>query len=52
MMVVNFDQDYRRDNYAGRSLTAVTVAAHEVGHAHQDAKAYPPLRWRTGPAAW
>ena len=35
------------DNYAGRSLTAVTVAAHEVGHAHQDAKAYPPLRWRT-----
>lgn len=31
----------------GRSLTAVTVAAHEVGHALQDAEAYGPLRWRT-----
>jgi len=26
------------DNYAGCSLTAVTVAAHEVGHALQDAR--------------
>ncbi len=26
------------DNYAGYSLTAVTVAAHEVGHALQDAR--------------
>jgi Zn-dependent membrane protease YugP len=26
------------DNYAGHSLTAVTVAAHEVGHAIQDAR--------------
>lgn len=33
--------------YHGRSLTAVTVAAHEVGHALQDALAYPPLRLRT-----
>jgi len=31
----------------GRSLTAVTVAAHEVGHALQDATAYAPLRVRT-----
>lgn len=31
----------------GRSLTAVTVAAHEVGHALQDASAYAPLRIRT-----
>jgi len=31
----------------GRSLTAVTVAAHEVGHALQDAGAYAPLRIRT-----
>lgn len=31
----------------GRSLTAVTVAAHEVGHAHQDATGYAPLKWRT-----
>ena len=35
------------DNFAGRSLTAVTVAAHEVGHALQDASNYAPLRLRT-----
>jgi len=35
------------DNFAGRSLTAVTVAAHEVGHAMQDATRYPPLVART-----
>jgi Zn-dependent membrane protease YugP len=34
------------DNYAGRSLTAVTVAAHEVGHALQDATGYAPLKIR------
>ncbi|MEL7187782.1 MAG: zinc metallopeptidase [Pseudomonadota bacterium] len=34
-------------NHDGHSLTAITVAAHEVGHAIQDATAYPPLRWRT-----
>lgn len=31
----------------GRSLTAVTVAAHEVGHAIQDAGGYAPLKLRT-----
>jgi Zn-dependent membrane protease YugP len=31
----------------GRSLTAVTVAAHEVGHALQDASGYAPLKIRT-----
>ncbi len=31
----------------GRSLTAVTVAAHEVGHALQDASGYAPLKLRT-----
>jgi len=31
----------------GRSLTAITVAAHEVGHALQDASGYAPLRVRT-----
>jgi Zn-dependent membrane protease YugP len=31
----------------GRSLTAVTVAAHEVGHALQDADGFVPLRVRT-----
>lgn len=33
--------------YACRSLTAVTIAAHEVGHAIQDATGYRPLRIRT-----
>lgn len=29
----------------GRSVTAVSVAAHEVGHALQDADGYRPLKW-------
>lgn len=34
--------------YAGKSLTAIVVAAHEVGHALQHKLQYPPLylRWR------
>lgn len=35
------------DNLNGRSLTAVTIAAHEVGHAIQDATGYAPLKLRT-----
>ena len=35
------------DKYNGRSLTAITVAAHEVGHALQDHEGYPPLRIRS-----
>jgi Zn-dependent membrane protease YugP len=35
------------ENFGGRSLTAVTVAAHEVGHALQDHAGYAPLAWRT-----
>ena len=35
------------DKFAGRSLTAITVAAHEVGHALQDHDGYAPLRLRT-----
>jgi len=35
------------DKYEGRSLTAITVAAHEVGHAVQDQTDYPALKWRT-----
>lgn len=35
-----------QDHYQGRSLTAIVIAAHEVGHALQDASDYPPLRWR------
>ncbi|MDX1402004.1 MAG: zinc metallopeptidase, partial [Kiloniellales bacterium] len=34
-------------HYDGRSLTAVTVAAHEVGHAIQDRDNYLPLKART-----
>jgi Zn-dependent membrane protease YugP len=34
-------------NLNGRSLTAVTVAAHEVGHAIQDAVGFAPLKIRT-----
>jgi hypothetical protein len=39
-------------NYEGRSLTAVTVAAHEVGHALQHARGYRPLMWRTRLVRW
>jgi Zn-dependent membrane protease YugP len=35
------------DKFGGRSLTAITVAAHEVGHAVQDRDSYAPLRMRT-----
>ncbi|PKL95485.1 MAG: peptidase [Gammaproteobacteria bacterium HGW-Gammaproteobacteria-8] len=34
-------------NHRSRSLTAITVAAHEVGHAIQHADGYAPLLWRT-----
>lgn len=40
------------DNFGGRSLTALTIAAHEVGHAIQDADAFVPLRWRTQLVKW
>jgi len=34
------------------SLAAVTVAAHEVGHAVQHANGYAPLMWRTRLVRW
>lgn len=34
-------------NHDSHSLTAITVAAHEVGHALQDRHGYAPLKWRT-----
>ena len=34
-------------NFDQKSLTTVTVAAHEVGHAIQDHLGYGPLQWRT-----
>ena len=35
------------DKHDGRTLTAITVAAHEVGHALQHAADEPLFRWRT-----
>lgn len=35
------------DNYYGRSMAASAVAAHEVGHAIQDAEGYSFLKFRT-----
>lgn len=35
------------DNHNGKSLTAITVAVHEVGHAIQDKIGYKPLQERT-----
>ncbi|MFM9939300.1 MAG: zinc metallopeptidase [Hyphomicrobiaceae bacterium] len=35
------------DHHSKKSLSAVVVAAHEVGHAMQDATHYPPLAART-----
>jgi Zn-dependent membrane protease YugP len=40
------------DNFNGRSLTAVTIAAHEVGHALQHARGFGPLMWRTRLVQW
>lgn len=34
------------ENFRGRSVAAVGVAAHEAGHALQHAAAYAPLKWR------
>jgi Zn-dependent membrane protease YugP len=39
-------------NYQGHSLTAITIAAHEVGHAAQHANGYMPLIWRTRLVRW
>jgi uncharacterized protein len=37
----------KTEHYFGRSLTAIVIAAHEVGHAMQDATGYAPLKTRT-----
>lgn len=36
------------DVYSGRSLAALGIAAHEAGHALQDADGYPLLKFRNG----
>ncbi|MBN9125538.1 MAG: peptidase [Nitrosospira sp. 56-18] len=40
------------DKFNGRSLTAITVAAHEVGHAIQHRDNYAPLALRTQLVQW
>jgi Zn-dependent membrane protease YugP len=35
-----------QSNYSDGSLTAIAVAAHEVGHAVQHQQSYRPLQWR------
>lgn len=41
-----------RDKYEGKSLTAITVAAHECGHAMQHAAQEPLFMWRTRLASY
>ncbi len=41
-----------QQHYEGHSLTAITIAAHEVGHAMQDASGYQPLKLRTQLVRW
>ncbi|MFC1688061.1 zinc metallopeptidase [Pseudomonadota bacterium] len=40
------------ENMQSRSLTAITIAAHEVGHAVQDAEGFKPLKMRTRLVKW
>jgi uncharacterized protein len=37
----------KAEHFHGKSLTAIVIAAHEVGHAMQDATNYAPLKTRT-----
>lgn len=39
-------------HHDGKSLAALVIAAHEAGHALQDATAYPPLQQRTKLVRW
>ncbi len=39
-------------NFHGKSLTAITISAHEVGHALQDREEFAPLMWRTRLVKW
>jgi hypothetical protein len=35
------------ETFNNKTLSAITVSAHEVGHAIQDFNSYKPLKWRT-----
>jgi len=39
-------------HFGGKSLAALVIAAHECGHALQDATGYPPLKHRTQWVRW
>ena len=39
-------------NFHSRSLTAIVVAGHEVGHAYQDHIGFKPLKLRTSLVTW
>ena len=41
-----------KKNFHSRSLTAIVVAGHEVGHAYQDHIGFKPLKLRTSLVTW
>jgi Zn-dependent membrane protease YugP len=51
MLSDHYDPSHKRlvlseENHNGCSISAVSVAAHEAGHAIQHARGYAPLQWR------
>jgi len=44
---INYSVRLTRDKFEGKTMTAITVAAHECGHAIQHAAAEPMFLWRT-----
>ena len=44
---VNYTVRLTADKFEGKTMTAITVAAHECGHAIQHAAAEPMFQWRT-----
>jgi len=44
---INYSVRLTRDKFEGKTMTAITVAAHECGHALQHAAAEPMFLWRT-----
>jgi Zn-dependent membrane protease YugP len=44
---INYTVRLTRDKFEGKTMTAITVAAHECSHALQHAAAEPMFQWRT-----
>jgi Zn-dependent membrane protease YugP len=40
------------ENFYNKTLSAITIGSHEVGHAIQDYDNYKPLKWRTTLVKW